>query len=190
MGAEEFKDTVLETLRYDKKYAAYKEQLLPIVSRSTFNFIPQYEFTRMPNQRWMTLEFRTPVPLINAANELEETLGDLFSYVYQEDEYYALGDINIRPLLRAGTEPPVENDVAFQDIQDTIIQGIRDAKILIWVAVAWFSNHILFEELLKKQKEGVSIRIIEYRTFGRHEKAFRSNCHSEVRLLWYEPNAR
>ena len=112
---------------YDKKYAAYKEQLLPIVSRSTFNFIPQYNFTRMPNQRWMTLEFRTPVPLINAANELEETLGDLFSYVYQEDEYYALGDINIRPLLRAGTEPPVENDVAFQDIQDTIIQGIRCA---------------------------------------------------------------
>ena len=61
-------------------------------------------------------------------------------------------------LKMQGTE--VSNDVEFDRIQDVLIQGIRDAKYLIWVAVAWFSNEVLYQELLKKKQNGIHIRII------------------------------
>ena len=53
-----------------------------------------------------------------------------------------------------------EHDVAFDGIKDVIIQGIRNAKYTIWVAVAWFSDRDIFQELLAKKKQGISIRII------------------------------
>lgn len=54
----------------------------------------------------------------------------------------------------------VSNSVEFDRVQDVIIQGIRDAKYLIWLAVAWFSNKALYQELLNKKEEGLNIRVI------------------------------
>ena len=48
----------------------------------------------------------------------------------------------------------------FKNIEESIIKEIRAAKYLIWVAVAWFTNRKLAEELYKKKIEGVSIQII------------------------------
>lgn len=41
-----------------------------------------------------------------------------------------------------------------------MIQGIRDAKFIIWAAVSWFSNEAIYQELLAKKKQGLYIRII------------------------------
>ena len=58
--------------------------------------------------------------------------------------------MELRPqIIYSDIEPEVSNDVEFDRIQDVLIQGIRDAKYLIWVAVAWFSNEVLYQELLK-----------------------------------------
>lgn len=66
------------------------------------------------------------------------------------------------PLEQHPTEEEdyVENDVVFNEIQDTLIQGIRDAKYLIWIFVAWFSNEVFYTELLKKKQSGLNIRVI------------------------------
>lgn len=53
-----------------------------------------------------------------------------------------------------------EYDVVFDEIQDTIIQGIRNAKFLVWAAVAWFSNEAIFNELLAKKNQGLNVRVI------------------------------
>ncbi|OQR02157.1 hypothetical protein B6U49_08285 [Ligilactobacillus salivarius] len=45
-------------------------------------------------------------------------------------------------------------------MQDTVIQGIRDARFVIWAAVAWFSNETIYQELLAKKKQGLNIRVI------------------------------
>ena len=59
----------------------------------------------------------------------------------------------IRPQIIYSDVPlEVSNSVEFDRIQDVIVQGIRDAKYLIWVAVAWFSNDVLYQELLKKKE--------------------------------------
>lgn len=53
-----------------------------------------------------------------------------------------------------------EHDVVFDEIKDTIIQGIRSAKYIIWAAIAWFTDKEIFDELVLKQESGVNIRII------------------------------
>ncbi len=46
----------------------------------------------------------------------------------------------------------MEHDVVFSEIQETVIQGIRDAKYLIWAAIAWFSSEPIFQELNARKK--------------------------------------
>ena len=43
--------------------------------------------------------------------------------------------------------------IHFSKIQNVLIQGIRDAKYLIWAAVAWFSNEEIYNELLIKKQQ-------------------------------------
>ncbi|EKC80907.1 hypothetical protein LEA_00890, partial [human gut metagenome] len=69
--------------------------------------------------------------------------------------------VEIKPkLVELEDDGQNEHDVAFDGIKDVIIQGIRNAKYTIWVAVAWFSDRDIFQELLAKKKQGISIRII------------------------------
>lgn len=80
--------------------------------------------------------------------------------------YIPTGDFEFRSLrikpkvIESEVEEVKEHDVYFSEIQDTIIQGIRNAKYLVWVAVAWFTDKTIYNELLEKQKEGVDIKII------------------------------
>lgn len=69
------------------------------------------------------------------------------------DEYKVSGNYLIK-------EEPVQIEVTFEDIQKKIINEIRDAKYTIWIAVAWFTDDILFKELLLKKEEGVNIQVI------------------------------
>lgn len=161
MNEEAFRKTVIETLRYDNKWRETKATLMPIITRSEINSVPQYAFATRSNQHWEDIELRVPVPLLNLANENEADINKLLRYVYQETPDYDLQDIYIKPkIIRAEEEDYVENDVVFSEIQDTLIQGIRDAKYLIWISVAWFSNDVFYNELLKKKYSGLNIRVI------------------------------
>ncbi|MBY0599999.1 phospholipase D-like domain-containing protein [Bacillus bingmayongensis] len=57
-------------------------------------------------------------------------------------------------------EEPIELETYFEDIQNQIIEEIKRAKYTIWVAVAWFTDQKLFEELVKKKKEGLNVQVI------------------------------
>lgn len=139
MNEEAFRKTVIETLRYDNKWKEAKATLMPIITRSEINSVPLFAFATRSYQHWEDIELRVPVPLINHANDNEDSINKLFRYVYQETPDYDLQDIHIKPkIIGAEEEDYVENDVVFNEIQDTLIQGIRDARYLIWISVAWF----------------------------------------------------
>lgn len=139
-----------------------KATLMPIITRSEINSVPQFAFALRSYQHWEDIELRVPVPLINLANDHEGDVNKLFRYVYQETPDFDLQDILIKPkIIGSEEEEYVENDVVFDEIQDTLIQGIRDAKYLIWISVAWFSNEVFYTELLRKKQAGLNIRIIE-----------------------------
>jgi hypothetical protein len=54
----------------------------------------------------------------------------------------------------------IEAAVHFEDIQKQIIEEIRKAKFIIWVAIAWFTDDILFKELVSKSKQGLNVQVI------------------------------
>jgi len=161
MNVSAFRETIINTLRFDSKFKTDKAELMPIISRSTINNVPQWQFSVRSGQHWEDIEVRVPVPLIDKANEIEDSISNLISYVYEENEDYALRNVLIRPqIIVAPVAEYIEHDVIFSEIQSTITQGIRDAKYLIWAAVAWFSNEAIFNELKAKKDSGLDVRII------------------------------
>lgn len=161
MNVVAFRETLINTLRFDSKFKSDKAELMPIISRSTINNVPQWQFAVRSGQRWEDIEVRVPVPLIDKANEKADRISKLIDYVYQEDEDYALRDVLIRPqIISSSVAEYIEHNVVFNEIQDTIVQGIRDAKYLIWAVVAWFSNDRIYNELKAKRDAGLDVRII------------------------------
>lgn len=61
-----------------------------------------------------------------------------------------------------GAELPenIEIEVHFEDIQSQIVEQIRSAKYMIWVAVAWFTDKILMQELVNRLRYGLSVRVV------------------------------
>lgn len=48
----------------------------------------------------------------------------------------------------------------FKDIKEKILESIKNAKFFIWIAVAWFTDKDLGNELRKKHLSGVNVRVI------------------------------
>lgn len=155
---------MIEVLKYDPSYEDIRdrEQLTRMLGKSKINFMPQYEFVNHGRsyQCWEIVELRFPVLLLRIVKEHKRELDSLVKYVYEESDAYALHHMEIRPQVIDTPEEVTEYDVVFDEIQDTIPQGIRDARFIIWVAVAWFSNDAIYQELLVKKEKGLSIRII------------------------------
>ena len=164
MDKRAFLKTAIEVLKYDDKVKKIekRENLIKLLSRSSVNFLPQWGFVGagVSNQRWEIVEVRCPVPLLNEAHELESDIDKIVSYVYEESEEHAFQKVNIRPSVIDTPPEVVEHEVVFDELQDTVIQGIRDAKYMIWVAVAWFSNDAIYNELIAKKNRGVNIRVL------------------------------
>lgn len=164
MNRQAFIKTAIEVLKYDSSFKELngREQLIRMLARAEINYVQQYFFVRggKPYQKWEVIELRFPVPLLDEANDRYEELNKLVRYVYEESDEYALKDVEIRPLVMDTPSEVTEYDVVFDEIQDTVIQGIRNAKFLVWAAVAWFSNEAIFNELLAKKNQGLNVRII------------------------------
>ena len=159
MDRSAFIKTLIEVLKYDRKYRTIesRDQLLRLIGRARVNFVPQYEFANHGRsyQHWEIVELRVPVPLLEIAEENEKILEELVEYVYEESDDYALHHVEIRPQVIDTPDEVTEHNVVFDAIQDEVIQGIRDAKFIIWAAVAWFSNEAIYQELLAKKKHGL-----------------------------------
>ncbi len=51
-------------------------------------------------------------------------------------------------------------DIHFEEIQKIIIEQIDIAKFTVWVAVAWFTDEILFKKLVNKKNQGINVQLI------------------------------
>lgn len=48
----------------------------------------------------------------------------------------------------------------FKEIKKTILSDLNNSKIEIKIAVAWFTNHELYNALIKKLAEGINVTVI------------------------------
>lgn len=160
MYEKQFLKTMIETIKYNDEIPN-KDELLGILRYSVITFRKTGAYTRVTNQRQEFLDLRVPIPMLKKAKEYKDIFFDLANDIYVPSTDYDLYGLSIKPkLIELEEENATEHDVVFDEIKETIIQGIRNAKYTIWVAVAWFTDKDIFEELLAKKKQGVSIRII------------------------------
>jgi phosphatidylserine/phosphatidylglycerophosphate/cardiolipin synthase-like enzyme len=159
MNESQFMKTMIETIKYDEYDR--KDELLTILRNSLIKFDKTSAFTRKSWQCYENIDLRVPIPLLKEARNLKKVLESVASIVYMETDENAFGGLIIKP-KPVEIEPVevIEHDVIFDEIKDTIIQGIRNANYIIWAAVAWFTDVEIFNELKSRKEAGVSIRII------------------------------
>ena len=77
---------------------------------------------------------------------------DGYKLVKNEDKIYKI----------AGGKPkdPVEIQAHFEKIKEQIIEHIRNANFMIWVAMAWFTDKDIGNELRKKHLKGVNVQVV------------------------------
>ncbi|WP_028393971.1 phospholipase D-like domain-containing protein [Bacillus cihuensis] len=161
MDEKKFLRTMIETLKWDGDDYEEKEKMLSILRYAEIEFEKTTTFTRKHYQCYEDIAIRVRIPMLKDAKKLIQSFKKLVTYIYKETKEYDLGNVLIRPKFVEGQDIEiVEHSVAFEEIREEIIQGIRIAKYVIWVSVAWFTDKVIYEELLAKKKEGVQVRII------------------------------
>jgi phosphatidylserine/phosphatidylglycerophosphate/cardiolipin synthase-like enzyme len=161
MDEKQFLRTMIETLKWDGEDYENKDIMLSILRYAEIDFEKTTTFTRKSYQYYEDIAIRVRIPMLKEAKKLIHTFRELVTFIYRETEEYDLGKVIIRPKFVEGQEIEViEHSVAFEEIREEIIQGIRIAKYVIWVSVAWFTDKAIYQELLAKKNEGVQCRII------------------------------
>lgn len=159
MDEQVFLNTMIETVKYDDYN--HKDELLGILRNSIIKYKPTGSWSKEPGKSLEHIVLRVPIPMLKETKKLEKVFEKLVSDVYEENTYYAFGDLMIKPKsVELDSEEYKEHNVIFDEIKETIIQGIRNAKYTIWIAVAWFTDDDIFKELILRKKAGVNIRII------------------------------
>ncbi|NMI05047.1 DUF1669 domain-containing protein [Paenibacillus sp. SZ31] len=159
MDEKQFLKTMFETVKYDDY--KNKDELLGILRNSMITYLKTSDFTRKSYQYKEYVDLRVPVPLLKVARTYKSQLETIAALVYIETAEYDFYGLNIKPKpVDLEEDETTEHDVFFDEIKETIIQGIRNAKYSIWIAVAWFTDNEIFEELLLRKNAGVNIRII------------------------------
>lgn len=159
MNENQFLRTMIETIKYDD--VKYKDELLGILRNSIITFDKSSDFTRKSYQYWENIDLRVPIPMLKRARELRGEFYNIAKDIYIQTEEFDLRTLNIKPKpIDLDKDEYKEHDVVFDEIKDTIIQGIREAKYTIWIAVAWFTDKEIFEELILRQNAGIDIRVI------------------------------
>lgn len=85
-------------------------------------------------------------------------LKKMISDIYPSNNDYELWKVEIKPGAMPDTED-LSQEILFEKIRDKIIKEIHDAKYMIWISVAWFTDPVLYQELLKKKQQGLVIEI-------------------------------
>lgn len=161
MNEKQFLRTMIETLKWDGDDYENKEKMLSILRYAEIDFEKTTTFTRKSYQCYEDIAIRVRIPMLKEAKNLLESFRKLIRYVYRETEDHDLRNVLIKPKPAEGQDIEiVDHSVAFEQIREEIIQGIRIAKYVIWVSVAWFTDRAIYEELLLKKKEGLQVRVI------------------------------
>ncbi|KHO36726.1 DUF1669 domain-containing protein [Clostridium tetani] len=161
MNEDVFLKTMIETIKYTNKYSDISDNLLAILRYSLIDYDKTGVFGNKSYCCREYIDLRVPIPMMNEAKKYKDILTKIAGEVYRGTDEYEFWGLNIKPKpIELDKDFTKEHDVTFTEIKKEIIQGIRNARYTIWIAVAWFTDEDLLEELISKKNNGLSIRII------------------------------
>jgi hypothetical protein len=144
-------------------------KILKLFNRVGFKDIYKYEDGGMPGSVSRNQYVFNKLTEINGTKEMRNLLEMVFDPRHfandtSKDIDAAIEKVN--PLIQAdgfrfekidgnykiiGADLPeeVQVEIHFEDIQKQIIEELKAAKFTVWIAVAWFTDKVLFEILFK-----------------------------------------
>lgn len=161
MIEKNFLQTMIETIKYTDEYSDIKDSLITILRYSLIDYDKTGIYGNKSYYFKEYIDLRVPIPMLKEAKQYKDEFSEIARQVYRETDNYEFWGLNIRPKpIEFEDDFIKEHDVTFTEIKKEVIQGIRNAKYTIWIAVAWFTDDDLFEELMLKKKSGLNIRVI------------------------------
>lgn len=157
MTEEQYRKVVIDTIRVGDY--AEKDALIELLKISTFRFNKTDDFTYHLWNHGKEYIYVCIIPekMIELKKHFEY-LKKVITDVYPPNDKHELWGIEIKPGEMPDTEE-ISQEILFENIRNQIIEEIRAAKYMIWISVAWFTDPVLYQELLKKKQQGLVIEI-------------------------------
>lgn len=109
-------------------------------------------------------EIRSILEFIINSSENKEDTAILINKIISPENYNAEKDGDNYIIVGGHTEKkqPVKNNAHFMEIQNNILLELDKASVSILVAMAWFTNNILFKKLIEKKEQGLNVELVIY----------------------------
>jgi len=158
MNEQAFKKLLIDTVRVGDN--PDKENIISLLKISVVRFEKTGDFTRRLWNHYKEYVFLCIIPeKMIELKKYENYLYEVCDEIYPPNDEYEFWGLSIKP----GSLPVQEDisqEILFEGIQRQIIEEIQNAKYVIWIAMAWFTDPVLYRELLKKKNQGVTIEIV------------------------------
>ena len=159
MTEHQYKDLLIETAKMSKY--EHKEKVVEILKIASISFDKRWNFTyHLPDHRQEYIIISVIPDKLTVLEEHQNFVDDLCKQVYEPNADHEYCGLILKPGILHVEPEEISQEILFDDIQNRIINEIREAKFLIWVVMAWFTNKKIFDELLKKRNEGLDVKII------------------------------
>jgi len=158
MQEKDFKKLLIDTVKIGDN--PDKDKIIDLLKLVTVRYEQTGEFTRHLWNHYKEYIYLCIVPdKLIELKSYSDYLSEICYEIYQPNDEYELFGVEIKP----GTLPndeEVSQEILFENIQHQIIDEIKAAKYIIWIAMAWFTDPDIFNELKKKKRQGLNIQIV------------------------------
>lgn len=159
MNEKQFKDVMIATVKVSEHEE--KDRIINLLKLVTISYQKEFAFTyHLPDHRQEYIILSIIPEKMMELKKYEDYLNEVCDAIYPINDYYEYWGLVIKPGILPMDTEEVSQEIHFEHIQAEIIEEIRDAKYVIWIAMAWFTNPIIYAELLKKKRQGLDIVII------------------------------
>lgn len=153
MTEQQYKDLLIATAKMSEY--EYKDEVIEALKVASVSFQKEWGFTyHLPNHRKEYIIISVVPDKLTVLRKYENFVDGLCRQVYEPNDDNEYWGLILKPGVLNSASEEISQEILFDDIQNRIIDEIRQAKFLIWIAMAWFTNKKIFDELLKKGTMG------------------------------------
>lgn len=178
MQEKDFKKLLIDTVKIGDH--PNKEKIINLLRLVTVHYEQTGEFTYHLWNHYKEYIYLCIIPdRLIELKSYSDYLSGICYEIYPPNDDYELFGVEIKPGALPNDEE-ISQEILFEDIQHQIIDEIKAAKYIIWVAMAWFTDPDIFKELEKKKRQGLNIQIVIDDNDKNRNAAFNIDEHFEV----------
>ena len=144
MTEQQYKDLLIATAKMSDY--EHKDEVVEALKVASVSFQKEWAFTyHLPDHRQEYIIISVVPDKLIVLKEHENFVDDLCKQVYEPNDYNEYSGLVLKPGILNIAPEEVSQEILFDDIQNRIIDEIREAKFSIWIAMAWFTLEDHFE---------------------------------------------